>query len=92
MTPFTQFYKAPTDVLDYGINFANWLSTGDVIVSVAWKVDRGLVEVSSSNTDTVALITLRGGVLDHSYTVTAQATLQSTQIKSWSFQVNVQQT
>jgi len=93
--PFPQFNKAPSDVILYGVNFTNWLGEGDSIASVVWNLDRGIVKQNPTETDTVALVTISGGVLGRSYTVTCTATMtlgSPVQTKSQSFQINVQQT
>lgn len=65
-------YKDPDSVLDFGRDWAaaGWLSDGEQITSSTWIVPAGLTKDSESNTATVAIVWLSGGVAGETYTVT----------------------
>lgn len=68
-----EFRQTPTDVLDYTISYASWLTTtagGDTISSATWKVPPGLTAANSSNTTTTATNWLSGGTSGVRYVVT----------------------
>lgn len=62
------FDKHTTAVLDYVIDWTNWLA-GDVIVSSIWVVEAGLTQVSDSNTTSTATVWLSGGTDQTEYEV-----------------------
>ena len=64
-----QFTKDPLAVLDYKIDWSDWLGT-DTITSSTWTVQSGITETISSNTTTTATIWLAGGRARNSYAVT----------------------
>ena len=53
--------KDPESVLDYTINWSDFLTTGDTISSATYTVDTGLTKDSNSNTTTTTTVTLSGG-------------------------------
>jgi hypothetical protein len=60
------FEKIDVGVMDYGINYTEWLGT-DTIATSSWEVDEGLTLDSSSFTDTLATIRTSGGTVGNSY-------------------------
>ncbi len=65
----TLFVKDPDSVLDYVVDWSDWLGE-DTISSSDWTVPTGLTEDSASETTTTATIWLSGGVAGVTYTVT----------------------
>lgn len=63
------FEKDPNAVLDYPIDWSDWLDS-DTISTSAWTVEPGITEDSSSNTTTVATIWLSGGTAGETYSIT----------------------
>ena len=63
------YNKAPTEVLDYTIDWETLLA-GDTIATSTWSVDTGLTEDSESETTTLAIIWISGGTVDKQYTLT----------------------
>tara|TARA_R100000734_G_C3282509_1_gene75830 strand:+ start:365 stop:676 length:312 start_codon:yes stop_codon:yes gene_type:complete len=61
--------KDPESVLDYTINWSDFLTTGDTISSATYTVDTGLTKDSNSNTTTTTTVTLSGGTAGTVYTV-----------------------
>ena len=61
-----RFVKDPDAVLDYQVNWADWLA-GDTIATSTWIVPAGITQDSESETMTAATIWLSGGTLGASY-------------------------
>ena len=61
------FLKDPDAVLDYSIDWSQWLPTLDTISTSNWTVPTGITEDSSSNSATIATIMLSGGTLNNDY-------------------------
>lgn len=53
--------KDPDEVLDYELDWSARLSSGETISTSTWIVPDGIVEDSSSKTDSVTKIWLSGG-------------------------------
>ena len=68
------FSKDPQAVLDYSIDWRDWLGDTEVISTSSWTVESGLTEDSDSNTDTVATVWLSGGTDGNCYDVTNSIT------------------
>lgn len=69
MTDFQTFVKDPDDVLDYQIDWSDWLPTGDTISTSTWTADTGITVDSESETTTVATVWLSGGTVGNTYSV-----------------------
>jgi hypothetical protein len=69
MNSVYSFIKTSTEVLDYQINWSDWLD-GDTISTASWTVSAGLTEGTNSNTTTTSTVWLSGGVDGHSYLAT----------------------
>lgn len=68
MSPFE---KDPEAVLDYRIDWTNWLQTGETISTSAWTVPSTLTQpTAASNTTTTATVWLGGGEDGTTYRVT----------------------
>jgi hypothetical protein len=70
---FPTFTKDPQAVLDYRIDWSEWLD-GDTISTSEWSVPGGLVLESESNTTTAATVWLSGGTYNASYDITNEIT------------------
>ena len=64
------FVKPAGAVLDYELNWATWLASGETISSSSWSVETGLTEDSESNTTTTAKVWVSGGTVGKTYTAT----------------------
>lgn len=62
------FYKDPNAVLDYQIDWSDWLSS-DTISTSTWTVPDGLTKDSDTKTTTTTTIWLSGGTAGADYTV-----------------------
>lgn len=66
--------KDPDSTIDYGIDWSNWLASGETITTSTW-VDLGdLTSVSESSTTTATAIFISGGVVGATYTLTNRIT------------------
>lgn len=65
----TSYTKDPDAVLDYIIDWSDWLDS-DTINTSSWIIETGIAEDSNSNTTTTATIWLSGGTVNNEYTVT----------------------
>lgn len=63
------FIKDPSAVLDYSIDWSDWLE-GDTISTSTWTVPSGLSNTSESKTNTKTTVWLSGGAVAQFYTVT----------------------
>ena len=63
------FSKTPSSVLDYTVDWEEWLVT-DTIASSTWVADIGIIIVASSFTITTATIWVSGGTVGSNYNLT----------------------
>ena len=63
------FYKDPDAILDYVIDWSDWLTGTETISTSTWIVPSGITEESSSNTTTTATIWLSSGTVPLGYKV-----------------------
>ncbi len=62
--------KDPASVLDYTINFTNWLASGDTITGTpTWTADTGITKGTETNTTTAATLFLSGGTAGDIYEI-----------------------
>lgn len=80
------FEKAPTDVLDYTIDWTSFLN-GDVISTSTWTVSTGLTKGSDSKTTTTTTVWISSGTLGQSYEVTNTIITAGGRTKSQCFEV-----
>jgi len=64
-----RYTKDDDAILDYKVNWADWLGV-DTIVSSDWTVPTGITEEAASNTTTTATVWLSGGTIRNTYIVT----------------------
>ena len=78
--------------LDYTINWADWLASGDSLSESTWLVDgpdSGLSLDASGNTSTTTTIWLSGGTSTYIYTVTNRVTSACGRIDDKSIRVTI---
>ena len=85
-----QITKSPGDVLDYSMDWIDWLAEGDTITASEWAVPTGITEDSNSATTTVTTIWLSGGTENRSYTLTCKITTTQGRTKERSFIIKVE--
>lgn len=81
----TSFVKDPDEALDYGIDVSQWLQDDEVIQSVVWDVPEGLEKLQETNSDTSAVVWLKGGTAGEVYVVEALITTTAGRILNRSF-------
>ena len=59
--------KDPDAVLDYSIDWSDWLTGSEVIATSTWTVPSGITKDSDSNNDTLTVIWLSGGTAGVTY-------------------------
>lgn len=86
------FIKDPDALLDYVVDWSEWLPEGDTISSSAWEVDdAALVVDSSSNDSTTATVRLSGGTLHQRYRVTNRITTVTGLINDQTLVITIKQ-
>lgn len=80
--------KDPDDVLDYTINYANFLDS-DTISASSWLVPEGMTKVSDNFTNTTATVWLSGGKAGETYLITNRITTAAGRTKDKSFNLYV---
>jgi hypothetical protein len=69
------FRKDPDAVLDFGLDWSDWLESADVIAASAWtSTPIGLTLASESFDDTKAVVWCSGGLPGTTYTLTNRIT------------------
>ncbi len=70
----TTFVKDPNAILDYAVDWAEYLAGVDTILTSVWIVPAGVTQASATNTSTRAVVWLSGGTAGTSYPVTNRIT------------------
>jgi len=82
------FLKDPDAVLDYSVDWSDWLD-GDTITASQWIVPVGLTLDSSTNSTTATTVWLSGGAVRFRYSVTNRITTASGRVDDRSIVVQV---
>lgn len=61
--------KDPYAVLDYSLDFQNWMPAGDTITSISVTADTGITIDSTTNTDYIATAYISGGTAGTIYNI-----------------------
>lgn len=61
--------KDPYAVLDYSLDWTNWMPSGDTITSISVTADAGITIDSSTNTDYIATAYISGGTAGTIYNI-----------------------
>ena len=83
--------KDPESVLDYTINWSDFLTSGDTVSSATYTVDSGLTKDSNSNTTTTTTVTLSGGTAGTVYTVKCVMTTGASRVAARRFKVKCEE-
>jgi len=83
--------KDPESVLDYTINWASFLTTGDTISSATYTVATGLTKDSNTNTTTTTTVQLSGGTAGTVYEVKCVIATVASRTIARRFRVKVEQ-
>lgn len=85
------FVKDPSEVLDYDVDWSNWLATGETISTSSFVVTAGITIDSDTNDSTIAKVWLSSGTAGNSYTVTNTITTSASRTAERSFVIDVQE-
>lgn len=67
--------KAPGAVLDYAVDWSDWLADGEIITASTWTIEpAGLTRVDDDFSDTAATIWVSGGTAGNRYALTNHIT------------------
>jgi len=61
--------KDPYAVLDYSLDWTNWMPSGDTITSITVSADAGITIDSTTNTDYIATANISGGTAGNIYNI-----------------------
>jgi hypothetical protein len=74
----TTFEKDPSAVLDYSVDWTDFLQTAETIATSTWVVPSGITADSDTNDDKIATIWLSGGTVGKSYELINRITTDNT--------------
>ncbi len=89
MTNTNQFSKDPDDVLDFELDWSDWLATSETISTSTWTVPTGIIKDTDTNTTTTTTIWLSGGTHGAAYQITNRAVTNQGRTKDQSIYVSV---
>ena len=69
-----RFNKDPNAVLDYGFDWASWVSSGETISISSWSVSSLNISSASVSSHTAIVFVNSGGILNASHTLTNRIT------------------
>lgn len=72
------FIKDPDAVLDYSVDWSDWLATDEVISTSTWAASDGITIETSGKTDTFATVWLSGGTAGVTYSLVNTITTNNT--------------
>ncbi len=85
------YIKDPDAILDYTVDWRNWLQVGESITSVAWNVPAGITNSGVSNDAQSATIWLSGGTAGTSYSIRCRIATDGGRTDDRSFTVVAQE-
>ena len=88
----TTYHVDPQATLDYSVDFASWLASGETISSVTWIVPAGLTEVARTNDASSATIWLVGEGSGQRTPVTCRITTSAGRQDDRSFTIRLRST
>ena len=86
-----RFTKQPSEVLDYDVDYSDWLEGEDVVDSISVVVDPGITLEGHFLQGPVAKVVLSGGVSGNKYKVTVRASTENQLVKEADFLVVVKE-
>jgi hypothetical protein len=81
--------KDPEAVLDYPVDWSDWLATGETISEVVWTVPTGLTKDSQSESGGVAVAWISGGTAGTEYRIECKVTTSQGRTDERSFFIKV---
>jgi len=86
-----QFLKDPDAVLDYAMDWSDWLDDAETINSHTVTVDEGLTKDSDSESDGIVTIWLSGGTANTTYNIAVKIVTSASRTDERTFRVNILQ-
>ena len=81
--------KDPDAVLDYIVDWSDWLDTDTITGAPVWTVPTGLTKASQSNTTTTATAWISGGAQGMTYTLGCRITTTGGRTDERSFRLKI---
>ena len=75
------FIKDPASTANYGVDWTDWLDTGETIVGSVWVLPTGLTNAGDAFDTTKAVVYISGGSEGQEYVVTNTITTDSSPAK-----------
>lgn len=91
MSAIQSFRKDPASVLDYGIDWSDWLASGEIISTSTWTVPTGITKDSDSKGDESTIVWLSGGTAGMAYEITNKITTSDSRTVERTIEVIVEQ-
>lgn len=80
--------KDPDSIVDYGLDWADWLTGGETITASSWPSLGDLTNESDSFTTTATAIFISGGVAGATYTLTNRITTSAGRVEDRSIKIS----
>lgn len=87
-----RFIQDSDSILDYTLDWSNWLVSDDTLAHAVFYPDVGLVLVSENNTSTTASCWIAGGAAGSTYNVTCHITTDRGRQDDRTFQLYIKET
>ncbi len=82
--------KDPDAVLDYTIDWGQWLNS-DAIATSEWTVPAGIIAGAESKTDTTTTIWLAGGTSGETYAIENRITTVAGRVQDQPFKITIRE-
>jgi len=86
-----QFKKDPDAVLDYSVDWGDWMESSETLSVSTWVVPSGITKDSDTITGTEAVIWLSGGTAGSMYDLTNRVTTDASRTDDRTITVYVRQ-
>jgi hypothetical protein len=83
--------KDPQAVLDFKVDWSDWLAVGETISTSTFSVSSGITKDSESNTTTVGTVWLSGGTAGTTYTATNHIVTNQSRTDERTIEIRVEQ-
>lgn len=81
--------KGPNAILDYPMNWADWLQPEETIITSEWRVSDGITKGSDYNTADATVVWLSTCIAGQTYTITNRINTSAGRQEERSFRVKV---
>jgi hypothetical protein len=84
------YRKDPAAVLDYQVDWTEWLEAGDTIVTSTWTVDTGITNNLDAFTTTLTWIWISGGTAGQTYHAVNRVVTDDGRTNEWTITIRVE--